>query len=507
MAATHDELLEILLRTVAGAGPQPWYPGQFAQSTGVPRELLDAALDRLRLAGLVQLTPWAQGYGQGYRATPHGLEVLRQPRLLARLRGGEVPQAPQEKPAPEPGADRGLRGDKIRDALFSEARPIITQILLALNILWFLATLAIYLQLGGTVGNFFHIDAGDAKLAEAHDQVGSLSVLDLQRGQWWRLLTYGFVHANILHIGMNMYALFVLGPLMEKMWGRAPYLALYLLACIGGGAFAVVLTPSAYLVGASGAICGLLGSMVTWLLLNKAYLPPRVVQAWQRNIVTNLVLIVIVSLLPGVSWAGHLGGGVTGAVVGVPLNLAHFGDGMRRWLGWAGAAAVAVVGFVLLQGSLASRPGAGSRVEVRAANQQDIPQMTRAESLGYEAKQRAKSLLLGARHPDEAKAAEQAAEFRKEKAKMDEALAKLAKLGPYQQPDLKEYHASCVAFVTVSSQLAAKMADLLESKKAWPPETVNALRTELQQAEQRYQASRAAWDSLQAYYDGSKGGE
>src|SRR5207248_10373599 len=120
---------------------------------------------------------------------------------------------------------------------------------------------------------------------------------------------------GVLHIGMNMYALFRLGALLERMWGRWPYLAIYLVSSLGSSLAALWLTSRGpqlqpVTAGASGAICGLFGALITWLVLNKAYLPARVVQAYQSMIMTNVVLLIIISLFPGVSWQGHLGGAV-----------------------------------------------------------------------------------------------------------------------------------------------------------------------------------------------------
>jgi hypothetical protein len=108
--------------------------------------------------------------------------------------------------------------------------------------------------------------------------------------------------------------------------------------------------------GASGALCGLFGAMASWLLLNRTYLPEHVFQAFKSMIGRNVILIVVISLFPGVSWSGHLGGAVAGAIVAVPLNWAHFGVGPQRWLGWVATVAVAVVSFVIWQWALTA-PG------------------------------------------------------------------------------------------------------------------------------------------------------
>src|SRR5436190_23881490 len=90
-----DPAKELLLPTLqACAGPEPLYPVTYSQSTGLDRAVLDAALDRLRMAGLVRLTEWVKGKGQGYTLTPDGVMVLERPGLLSR--------APQAAPPPPP---------------------------------------------------------------------------------------------------------------------------------------------------------------------------------------------------------------------------------------------------------------------------------------------------------------------------------------------------------------------------------------------------------------------
>jgi len=81
--------LETILRQCAEAAPSPWYPSAYARTRGIPRDDLDPDLDRLRMAGLIHLTDWVQGQGQGYALTPDGEHVLQTPRELARLRAGQ----------------------------------------------------------------------------------------------------------------------------------------------------------------------------------------------------------------------------------------------------------------------------------------------------------------------------------------------------------------------------------------------------------------------------------
>src|SRR5207245_10465761 len=82
--------LETILRQCAEAAPSPWYPSEFARTKGIQRDDLDPHLDQLRMAGLIHLTDWVQGQGQGYALTPAGKQILQSPRELARLRSGEL---------------------------------------------------------------------------------------------------------------------------------------------------------------------------------------------------------------------------------------------------------------------------------------------------------------------------------------------------------------------------------------------------------------------------------
>lgn len=475
MSHPSADLLEIICRQCAEAEPRPWYPSEFSRATGVPRDLLDANLDRLRLGGLVQLTPWVQELGQGYRLTQHGFEVLRQPRQLARLRQGELPPttAVAAGPGGRPGSEAftahptyaertlaDMRGEKVRRALLDDSRPLVTQLLLVLNIGYFLVGMAVYVsKFGGRAADYL-MGQGDG-IGECYHLIGSLHISDLVVGrQWWRLLVYGFLHGGALHLGANMYGLYILGPVLERWWGRAPYLAIYLISCVASGAAAVLLTPDYFIVGASGAICGLLGSMATWLLLNKTHLPPQIVQMLQRNIGTNIILIVIISLLPRVSWAGHLGGGVAGALVAVPLNLARFGTGLQRLLGWAATAVVVVVGFVGLQVWL--NRGDASVLAIRRASS-EVRLLQKAVDTFPD------SIKNTGRYnwPGDPKAAEWAAKYRKTKQHLEEVANELKTNDPHQQPQLNEYFRTGLVLLELTIPYCDRVANALQSQQTW----------------------------------------
>jgi membrane associated rhomboid family serine protease len=409
MADASPELLEIILRECAAARPQPWYPGDYARATGVARDALDPPLDQLRLAGLVRLTDWVQGKGQGYAITPAGEEVLGRPRLVGRLREGDVP-APK-KEAPEGPASREARppgwerAKAIKAALTEPAAPVVTRALIIANVIVFAAGMALAQQDGVMSEYLANSPAmqggleGDVqrwiKVAQIHDRFGGLNrALVIGRDEWWRLLTWAFVHAGLLHLGMNMLGLYWLGPVVERMWGRLGFLAIYVVSAVGGGC-AVLLwsTAGGGAVGASGAICGMLGSMATWVLLNRPYMPDSLASSWMRSIMMNVILVVFISMMPGVSAAGHFGGGLAGLVAGVPLTYARFGEGVQRWVGTAGFLILPVVALGYTVGHFApERERASQSLEVSDARARFLPGLEAARKAGWEAFEVAQSV-------------------------------------------------------------------------------------------------------------------
>ena len=130
----------------------------------------------------------------------------------------------------------------------------------------------------------------------------------IAQGEWWRLLTSTLLHGSILHLLFNMYALYWLGPQLERSLGHIRFAALYVLSALGGSVasywFSDLRTVS---VGASGAIFGLITATI-------------VIGREMRTEVSQLVVllglnVVIGFLQPGIDWRAHFGGAVTGAIV------------------------------------------------------------------------------------------------------------------------------------------------------------------------------------------------
>jgi membrane associated rhomboid family serine protease len=496
MAEPTTDLLEIILKDVATAGAQPWYAAEYTQATGLPREAIDACLDRLRLSGLVRLTDWVQG--QGYALTPEGAAVLENPRLLNRLREGRelprrIPARPAEAPPPPPTLrESGTpwdRGEAIRAALLNPGRPVVTQTLLALNVVWFLYGMLRASQ-EGLLSEYLSFGGGD-RLSQLRQDLGTLHFLDLVvNGQWWRLLSYCFVHLGIIHLAMNMWVLYAIGSVLEAMWGNGRYLVLYLISGLGGGCAQLLLQPGAGVGGASGALCGLMTSMAIWVWLNRPWLPQRIAQDWMRNIMMNIFLIAFISMVPGVSWAGHLGGAVAGAVVAVPLVYSRFGRGAQRWLGWAGVAAVPLVALALVYHSVAAVRAAHPEElgalpaddrQVLEARKKYLPIYQKADSLADEVLRKyGLPLLEGTRDPKESRkqTAEAVAEFNRAAKKLKGYADSLGGADNFGSRDIAAHVAVARLYAGAWAEYYQKFARSLEPITNWTDQRRQELRTE-----------------------------
>jgi membrane associated rhomboid family serine protease len=167
--------------------------------------------------------------------------------------------------------------------------------------------------------------------------VGGTWVTGVADGSYWQLVTSMFTHVEIWHIGFNMLALFILGPQLEVLLGRARFLALYLLSGLVGSAAVYWLSaPDSLTIGASGAIFGLMGALLVVAVKVKGD-----VQSLLTLVAINLVITVLGSSF--ISWQGHLGGFVGGVVIGAVLVYSP----RRRRTTWQ-VAGLTVVGLLTL---------------------------------------------------------------------------------------------------------------------------------------------------------------
>lgn len=329
-AATHP--LETILQRCAAHAPQPWYPQ--ADGQGIPRDRLDPSLDELRLAGLIRLTDWVQGKGQGYALTPAGAEALRSPNVMARLRRGDVPaprSEPKEAEPPERASLTFRRVDVIRKAIESHDRPVVTLTLIYLNIAMFLLGCVLSVQRLGSANPFLLGEQGAVGIL--HD-IGLIQSSDIfPGGQWWRLLACAFVHIGLLHLLVNMVTLWMVGPLLEKLWGRWNYLAIYLVSSLCASFAMVAFNRGG--AGASGALWGIVASLGAWFFLNRRALNPTAFRAQVRQLLFILIINVVITFsVPNISVEGHFGGGLAGLLVAFPVDYARYHAGWRRYLAY-----------------------------------------------------------------------------------------------------------------------------------------------------------------------------
>ena len=132
------------------------------------------------------------------------------------------------------------------------------------------------------------------------------------QGQLWRLITPVLLHGSIIHLGFNMYALFVLGPGLERYYGHWRFLTLYLLAGFAGNVMSFLFTPAPSL-GSSTAIFGLLGAQGIFLYQNREIFG-RPVQRALMNLVMIALVNLFIGLSPGIDNWGHIGGLLAGTL-------------------------------------------------------------------------------------------------------------------------------------------------------------------------------------------------
>lgn len=133
-------------------------------------------------------------------------------------------------------------------------------------------------------------------------------------GEWWRIFTSGFGHFGIIHLGVNMYSLNILGPIIERTLGPRRFALAYFAALVGGSFGALLLSPLSGTMGASGAIFGLLGLLVMMFR-------SQGISIAQSGLGPVLLLNLFISLSGNVSLGGHAGG----FLVGIALGAMYFG--------------------------------------------------------------------------------------------------------------------------------------------------------------------------------------
>lgn len=194
----------------------------------------------------------------------------------------------------------------------------VTIALIALNVVVFVAMMAMRPDaISGFLGEF-----GREQLAATGANIAALTV---GANEAWRLLTCTFMHANLLHIGMNMWVLKSVGDTAERLFGSAMFGVLYLLAGLGGSIASLGWTladsPQLPSLGASGAVFGMIGGLLGFALSRRGSVPAQVFRGLTRSALMFTVVTVAFGLsFPMIDNAAHIGGLVVGFASGVVLS-------------------------------------------------------------------------------------------------------------------------------------------------------------------------------------------
>lgn len=226
---------------------------------------------------------------------------------------------------------------------------LVTTVIIAMNVavfLWVAAadTSTIGRGLGGGGGiSKLQFDLGLNRLVLKYgvDDAGRLG--SDNAGEWYRLVTSGFLHFGILHILLNMYLLYLLGQLLERDLGRTRFALLYAASLLGGSAGVLLFTDQGISGGASGAVFGLMGAAAISMHRQGINIFQTGIG---RTLAINLAITFFLGSSLNISIGGHVGGLVAGAVCGIVM-LAPKWKPFPRWATYATPVAVSIAAVVI----------------------------------------------------------------------------------------------------------------------------------------------------------------
>jgi rhomboid protease GluP len=195
---------------------------------------------------------------------------------------------------------------EIAEDVFKMKKPVITPILIAINLIIFLA---------------MYLFGNGSDNAETLVKFGAM-VPDLvnKNNEYFRLITSGFLHVGIFHLFFNMYALYVIGPQIESFFGKYKFIAIYLVSLIVGNLMSLIFLSNFISAGASGAIFGLLGSLLYFGYHYRIYLGSVIKSQVMPLIIINLL---IGFSLPGINNFAHIGGLIGGILISMAVGVKY----------------------------------------------------------------------------------------------------------------------------------------------------------------------------------------
>jgi membrane associated rhomboid family serine protease len=466
------DLVVAMLRAADAAAPRPWRPGDFARANGVPDEQVHGCLELLRLEGMLE--PAAGGDKDGAVVlTDAGARLAKDPVDLDYFCAEQDFALPGEEPGDNP-----LQRRTVAATLRTPPAPLFNRLVLWANLLVFGygLFLAARQRLAAEFLMPFRVANGgkvvvvpNRALEDILVRSGNLTRADFLAGRWWRLLACCFVHFGVIHLAMNMLALRVVGANVEWAWGGWRYLAIYLLAGFGGSCAA--LTTAGAVAGASGALCGLVAAEAAWLVLNRRYLPRRMVTRQLGNLFVAGLLIGAISLASMVSGAGHLGGAVVGAVAAVLLHWHRFAGGAVRVLALLALLALPAGCLLGLKQVSLRSPDWRPAVEKneREALAITAPELDRLDDEMRALHKDRLTLLLaqhaGRRDPDEVRRA--LPDLARQVSRCRGAADRLVAMGPFQAERAEEERRAALDYFRKRAEFMELIRRHLEEKRAW----------------------------------------
>jgi membrane associated rhomboid family serine protease len=229
---------------------------------------------------------------------------------------------------------------KVKTVRSGRTVPSVTRILIAINLIVFVAETASGTPLGGI---------GASGVGTIFEKGMLYGPFITHQHEFYRLLTSGFLHDGLLHILFNMFFLYMMGPMLEPAIGRLNFAVVYFVSLLAGSFGALLFQPQVPTIGASGACFGILGA----LIVVAHY---RGISIWQSGLGLTLVINIVFSLsIAGISIGAHLGGVVGGAICG--WLIVELGE--RRRMPTAVLAGCALVAVVSVVAAIAVAGGVG----------------------------------------------------------------------------------------------------------------------------------------------------
>jgi membrane associated rhomboid family serine protease len=248
----------------------------------------------------------------GYGATPAQPNVTDQPQPSEQIAGGYGGPRLEQEPVPTWSRPNNVQRQMVRTRFWMSQNPrFVTNILIAINVLIYIVLVVLSMNSGHGLCN---IDEG--VLVNAGAQVNFL----VAQGQVWRIFTAMFLHFNLIHIGLNMFTLFLIGGFVEMFYGKWRYLVIYLGSGIVGGILTFFVVPvDVVSAGASGAIFGVFGALGMFYIMNR-----QALGRYGAGAITNWLFWLGLNLVfgfsvPGIGIWDHIGGLVAGMIIAALL--------------------------------------------------------------------------------------------------------------------------------------------------------------------------------------------